>query len=130
MIAFHPELLAQMNFLLKILVSAVNVFILASLLPGIQIRSFITALLVALILSVLDFVVKPVLIILTLPVTVFTLGLFLFVINAFIILISDHFVLGFQVDGFFYALLFSICLSIINAIVYKMVRKNNTQTGS
>lgn len=119
-----------MNFFLKILVSAVNVFILASVLPGIHIRSFVTALLVALILSLLDYVVKPVLIILTLPVTVFTLGLFLFVINAFIILISDHFVLGFQVDGFIYALLFSICLSIINAVVYKIVRKNNTKTDS
>jgi putative membrane protein len=119
-----------MNFFLKILVTAVNVFILASLLPGIHVHSFFTALLVAIVLSLLDYVVKPVLIILTLPATVFTLGLFLFVINAFIILIDAHFVGGFQVDGFSYALLFSICLSIINAVVYKMVRKNNTKTDS
>ena len=119
-----------MNFFIKILVTAVNVFILASILPGIHVHSFFTALLVAFVLSLLDYVVKPVLIILTLPATVFTLGLFLFVINAFIILIDAHFVGGFQVDGFLYALLFSICLSIINAVVYKMVRQNNTQTDS
>ena len=119
-----------MNFFLKILVTAVNVFILASLLPGIHVHSFFTALLVAFVLSLLDYVVKPVLIILTLPATVFTLGLFLFVINAFIILIDAHFVGGFQVDGFAYALLFSICLSIVDAVVYKMVRKNKTQIDS
>lgn len=119
-----------MNFFLKILVTAVNVFILASLLPGIHVHSFFTALLVAFVLSLLDYVVKPVLIILTLPATVFTLGLFLFVINAFIILIDAHFVGGFKVDGFFYALLFSICLSITNAFVHKMVKSNQSQSES
>jgi len=119
-----------MNFFLKILVTAVNVFILASILPGIHVHSFFTALLVAFVLSLLDYVVKPVLIILTLPATVFTLGLFLFVINAFIILIDAHFVGGFKVDGFFYALLFSICLSITNAFVHKMVKSNKSQSES
>jgi putative membrane protein len=117
-----------MNFFLKIIVTAVNAFILAYLLPGIHIKDFVTAFVVALVLSLLDFVVKPVLIILTLPATVFTLGLFLFVINAFIILIDAHFVGGFQVDGFIYALLFSICLSISNAFVYKLVKKNKTES--
>ena len=119
-----------MNFFLKILITAVNAFILASLLPGIHIKDFLTALLVSLVLSLLDSVVKPILIILTLPATVFTLGLFLFVINAFIILMDAHFVGGFQVDGFLYALLFSICLSVLNAFVYKFVKKENKQAHS
>jgi putative membrane protein len=119
-----------MNFFLKIVVTAVNAFVLASLLPGIHIKDFFTALLVAFVLSLLDYVVKPVLIILTLPATVFTLGLFLFVINAFIILLDAHFVGGFQVDGFIYALLFSICLSVLNAFVYKFIKKENKEAHS
>jgi putative membrane protein len=119
-----------MNFFIKILVTGVNAFVLASLLPGIHIKDFFTALLVAVVLSLLDLVVKPILIILTLPATVFTLGLFLFIINAFIILLDAHFVGGFQVDGFIYALLFSICLSIANAFVYKLVKKNKSSQDS
>ena len=119
-----------MKFFLKILVTAVNSFILASILPGIHIKDFFTALLVAFVLSLLDYVVKPILIILTLPATVFTLGLFLFVINAFIILMDAHFVGGFKVDGFFYALLFSICLSFLNAAVYNLIKKEHPAADS
>ena len=83
-----------MKFLLKILICTVNVFILAYILPGVSIanNNFLTAILVAALLSVLDVIVKPILILLTLPATILTLGLFLFVINAAIILIDAHFV--------------------------------------
>lgn len=108
-----------MNFLLKILITAVNVFVLAYLLPGIEIKDFLTAIVVALVLSLLDAIVKPLLILFTLPATILTLGLFLFVINACIILIDAYFVGGFKVDGFWYALLFSICLSLLNSFVHK-----------
>ena len=74
------------KWLIKILVCAVNVFILAYILPGIEIKDMLTALIVAVVLSFLDAVIKPLLILLTLPATVFTLGLFLCVINACIIL--------------------------------------------
>lgn len=117
-----------MKFILKILITAVNVFLLAYLLPGIEIKDFFTAILVSFVLSLLDAILKPVLIILTLPATIFTLGLFLFVINALIILIDAHFVGGFKVDGFWNALLFSILLSVINSFVHKSVlHKTNSR---
>jgi putative membrane protein len=105
------------NWLLKILVCSVNVFILAYILPGIEIKDMWSALLVAVVLSLLDFFIKPLLVILTFPVTIVTLGLFLFVINACIIMIDDHFVHGFSVDTFWHALLFSALLSFFNGLV-------------
>ncbi len=113
-----------MKFIIKVLITAVNAFALAYLLPGIEIKDFLTAILVAFVLALLDAIVKPILILFTLPATIFTLGLFLFVINACIILIDDHFVGGFKVDGFWYALLFSICLSLINSFVHKLILKD------
>jgi putative membrane protein len=109
----------------KILITTVNAFVLAYILPGISFYSIFTALIVAIILALLDAWIKPVLIILTLPVTIFTLGLFLFVINACIILIADQVVRGFKVDSFWHAFLFSLLLSIFNSIVHKMAFKEN-----
>ena len=108
-----------MRFLLKILVTSVNAFILAYILPGIHIDDFITAVAVAVVLSILDAFVKPLLILLTLPATILTLGLFLFVINACIILIDADFVHGFKVDSFWDALLFGALLSFFNSYVHK-----------
>ena len=110
-----------MKFFYKILITTVNVFILAAILPGIAIanNNIITAVVVALVLAVLDAIIKPLLILLTLPATILTLGLFLFVINACIILIDAHFVHGFYVQGFWYAMLFSILLSFFNSFVHK-----------
>jgi len=107
------------KWLIKVLVCAVNVFILAYILPGVEIKDMLTALIVAVILSFLDAIVKPLLVLLTLPATVLTLGLFLFVINACIILIDDHFVGGFKVESFWHALLFSVLLSFFNSFVHK-----------
>jgi len=103
----------------KVLVCSVNVFILAYILPGISIVDFFTAIMVAAVLSVLDAVVKPLLILFTLPATILTLGLFLFVINASIILIDAHFVHGFEVKTFWHALLFGALLSFFNSLVHK-----------
>ncbi len=116
-----------MKFLIKVLITAVNAFLLAYILPGISINNFLTAILVAFVLALLDAIVKPILVLFTLPATIFTLGLFLFVINACIILLDDYFVRGFKVDGFWYALLFSICLSLINSVVHKMVLKDESK---
>ena len=108
-----------MKFLLKILITTFNAFILAYLLPGIVINDIFTAIVVAIILAILDATIKPLLIVLTLPVTIFSLGLFLFVINAFIILMAEHFVNGFKVASFWDALFFSILLSFFNSFVHK-----------
>ncbi|GAA4050330.1 phage holin family protein [Flavobacterium chungnamense] len=87
---------------------------------GVVVDEFSTALIVAIVLGLLNFFVKPVLVLFTLPVTVFTLGLFLLVINAIIILMCDHFVDGFDVNGFWTALFFSIILSLSQSLVYQL----------
>ena len=121
-----------MNYILKILITAVNAFLLAYFLPGIEIHNFGTALLVAFVLSLLNGFIKPILILLTLPVTVFTLGLFLLIINAVIILIDAHFVGGFEINDpeFLNALLFSILLSLTNSFAHSFTRKKEEKKGS
>jgi putative membrane protein len=118
------------KWVIKILVCAVNVFILAYILPGIDIKDMFTALVVAVVLSFLDAIVKPLLVLLTLPATIVTLGLFLFVINACIILIDDHFVGGFKVESFWHALLFSVLLSFFNSFVHKKAFPEKEKTSS
>jgi putative membrane protein len=106
-----------MNLLIKLLISTVLVFVLAHFLPGIAVHNFTTALIVAVVLAILNTFLKPILVFLTIPVTLITLGLFLLVINAVIILIGDKLVDGFAVPGFWYALLFSLLLSIGQSIL-------------
>jgi putative membrane protein len=86
---------------------------------GVKVDEFTTAITVAIVLALLNFFVKPVLVLFTLPVTFFTLGLFLLVINAIIILLCDHFVDGFRVDTFWTAMLFSIILSLSQSLVFQ-----------
>ncbi|ATL49732.1 hypothetical protein COR50_04950 [Chitinophaga caeni] len=109
-----------MNFLLRILISALAALITQYILPGVELDSFITALLLAFVLAILNLLVKPVLLILTLPITVFTLGLFIFVINAIIILIASELIDGFRVDGFWWALLFSLVQTLISSFLYSL----------
>ena len=97
-----------MKFILRLLLSALAVVLLANILPGVHVDTFGIAVIVALVLSLLNFLVKPLLVILTLPVTIVTFGLFLLVINAIIILLASSLVSGFSVDGFWSALLFSL----------------------
>ncbi|HEV3252199.1 MAG TPA: phage holin family protein [Puia sp.] len=109
-----------MNFVTRILITAVVAFGLSYILQaGIHIDTFWTALVLAIVLAILNAIVKPILIILTFPLTLFTFGLFLFVINAFMILLASKFVQGFKVDGFWWALLFSLLLSILTSLLYK-----------
>jgi len=105
------------NFLIKTLIIAAAVVLASYVLPGVAVDRFTTALLVALVLSVLNFFIKPVLIILTLPITILTLGLFLFIINALIIVLAGKLVSGFRVDSIGWALLFSLLLSFFTYIL-------------
>ena len=105
------------------LLSALAVVILANVLGGVQVDSFITALIVAVVLSLLNLIVKPVLVIFTLPVTILTFGLFLLVINALIILLADRLVTGFSVDNIWWALLFSLLLSFLQSIFFSALRE-------
>ncbi|MBA4155841.1 MULTISPECIES: phage holin family protein [unclassified Flavobacterium] len=109
-----------MKLLLRILISALLVMAIAYLMKGVIVDQFTTALTVAIVLALLNFFVKPILVLLTLPVTFFTLGLFLLVINAIIILLCDHFVDGFEVSSFWTAMLFSIILSLSQSLVYQI----------
>ncbi|MBI2721902.1 MAG: phage holin family protein [Bacteroidetes bacterium] len=106
-----------MNFILKILISALAVFFVCQIVPGVTLDGYTTAILVAVVLAFLNAIVKPILTILTIPITIVTLGLFLLAINAFIILFAEKLVDGFHVAGFWYALLFSLILSLITGIL-------------
>ena len=105
-----------MNGIVQFLLSGLAVLLTAYLLPGVDVDHYGYALLVALGLSLANVIVKPILIVLTIPITIITLGLFLLVINAIIILLVDYFVPGFEVDGFWWALAFSLILSVVNSI--------------
>ena len=106
-----------MVFILKLLLTGAAAMLSAYILPGVHIDGFMTAIILALVLAVLNAIVKPILVILTIPVTILTLGLFLLVINALIILLADSLIAGFDTSGFFTALLFSLVLSIITAVL-------------
>lgn len=105
-----------MNFIIRFLLNGLAVFLTAYLLDGVDVDGYGTALLVALLLSIANAVVKPVLIVLTIPITIVTLGAFLLVINALMILLVDYFVDDFIVKGFWWAMLASIILWLFNMI--------------
>ena len=111
-----------MNGIVKFLLSGVAVLLTAYLLPGVHVEHYGYALLVAALVSIANVIVRPVLIILTIPITILTLGLFLLVINAAIILLVDYFIPGFNVDGFWWALAFSLILSIFNSLFSDLLK--------
>ncbi|MES2837897.1 MAG: phage holin family protein [Bacteroidota bacterium] len=116
-----------MQFIFKIIVSALAVIVTSYLLPGITIDNPLTAIIVAAVLAFLNAVVKPLMIIFTIPVTVLSFGLFFFVINALIILLADYIVDGFEVKSFWWALLFSLILSIVTSVFDAFAQKNNNK---
>jgi putative membrane protein len=115
-----------MNFILRILISTLSILVTAYLL-GVHIDSVWTAIMVALVLAFLNSVLKPLMILLSLPVTIFTFGLFLLVINSIIILLASRIVNGFHVEGFWTAMGFSIVLSFITSILDRIRKKEEQQ---
>lgn len=111
-----------MFILIQWLINAIAILIAAYFLPGIHVENFLTALIVALVLGILNTIVKPILFLLTLPITIITLGLFTFILNACIVLLAAFFVKGFIVDGFWWALLFSIVMSLMNGFIGKIAK--------
>ncbi|MBI5127321.1 phage holin family protein [Candidatus Roizmanbacteria bacterium] len=109
-----------MQTLINLIINGVAVFVTGRIIPGVAISDFFTAIVVYVVLAVVNTFIKPILIILTLPVNIMTLGLFTFVLNALVILIVDAIVPGFKVDGFISALLFSLVLSIISSMLYML----------
>ena len=109
----------------KWLTSTVAIILLAYFLPGIHVVSFWVAIWVALVFGVLNTVVKPILILLTIPITIFTLGLFLLVINVLMVYLTEFFVKGFYVDHFLWALGFSIGMSVVSGILNSFFGKQD-----
>lgn len=109
-----------MNIIFHWIISAVAIMIAAYILPGVAISGIIAALVLAVILGAINAFIKPVLILLTLPITIITLGLFTLVINAGLILLADAIVPGFYVDGFWWAMLFALVLWLINSFFHSM----------
>lgn len=115
-----------MKFILQLVISTLAVLISSYILPGVKIEnnSFLIALTVAAVLAFLNTVIRPIMILLTIPVTILSFGLFLLVINAFMILLTAKIVDGFQVEGFWWALLFSLILSIVTSVLEGIKRKD------
>lgn len=105
-----------MSGIIQFLLNGLAVVVAAYILPGVDVEHYGYALLVALVLSIANVIVKPILIVFTIPLTIATLGLFLLVINAIIILLVDALVPGFTVANFWWALAFSLILSIVNSL--------------
>lgn len=96
------------------MINGIAVVITAYILPGVELQNFIAAIVVAIVIGVLNAFLRPILIILTLPINILTLGLFTFIINAVIVVTTSAIVPGFRVDNFWWAMLFSLVLAIVN----------------
>jgi putative membrane protein len=114
-----------MKFIVQIIISTLAVLVSAYIIPGIEVTSFFTAVVVAAVMAFLNTFLKPILIFFTIPFTLVTLGLFLLVINAAIVILTSKLIDGFLVSGFWSALFFSIVLSIVTSIFNKMAKKED-----
>lgn len=111
-----------MKLLIKWLIFSIAIYAAAYLLqPGIMVADFTTALVAAVVLGLINAVIAPILLILTLPINILTLGLFTFVLNALLVMLAGNLIPGFTVAGFWYALLFSLIVSVINSILSTLV---------
>jgi putative membrane protein len=116
-----------MKTLLKLLLSAVAVIAAAYILdPHVHVESFMIAVLVAAVLSIFQIFLKPILVILTIPVTILTLGLFLWVINAALTLLAANLIDGFAVESFWWAVLFSFILAVFVSFLHQFVPDKNS----
>lgn len=113
-----------MKLIIKLLISAFAVIVIAKFLPGVTLDSYTTAIIVAVVIAILNMLVKPILVILTLPITIVTLGLFLLIVNAIIIKLASSLIDGFSVDSLWIAVLFSILLSILQSILNSLFKED------
>ena len=113
-----------MKLIIKLLLTALAVVVLAYILPGVAVSGFGSAIIVAVVIALLRLIVKPILVILTLPITIITFGLFLLIINAIIILMADYFVSGFTVTSIWWALLFSLLLSLFQSVLFSLIKED------
>ena len=110
-----------MTIIYHILITALGLLLAAYLIPGIEVSGFYIALIAAVILGLLNLIVRPIILLFTLPINILTLGLFTFVINAFMFWFAASFIDGFNVDGFLPALLGSLLVSLFTTVAYKLI---------
>ncbi len=116
-----------MNFIIKLILYAIAILITSYLLSGVHVEGFFAAFILAGVLALFNVTLKPLLVILTIPFTIITFGLFLIVINAIIILLADSFIPGTNIDGFWWAILFSFIVSILNSIFTGLSEPKNNR---
>ena len=114
-----PQMKQNNSLLTRLIVSSLSVFLAGWLLPGVQIDSFTTAVGIAIVLGLLNATLKPLLIVITIPITVMSLGLFLLIINALIIFVADQWIDGLYVRSTWTAILFSFLISTISSWMYR-----------
>jgi len=117
----------EMNFIVRLVILALSAMVAAHLLGGVYIDGFEFALILAAVLALLNALVKPLLIILTIPFTVMTFGLFLIVVNTIILLIAEAVIKEVQIDGFWWAMLFSLVMSFINSVFERIAGTNKQE---
>ncbi|MDY0216394.1 MAG: phage holin family protein [Bacteroidales bacterium] len=120
-----------MNLLAKLAIQSISIFVAAMLLPGVHVSSYLTAIWIAIVIALLNVFIRPLLIIFTIPITIFTFGLFLLVINAIIIYLAASMIKGFNVDDLWWAFLLSVIVSLLNYLMeWPAMHKNkrNDQT--
>lgn len=111
-----------MGILITILLNSIAVFVAGTIIPGVRLHNFLTAVVVAVVLGFINTIIRPIIFVLTLPINILTLGLFTFVIIGFLTLLVSYLVPGFEVDGFWWALLFAFVLAIFNSFLFSFVR--------
>ena len=111
-----------MDLISRWIINAVAVWVTASVVPGVTVNGPFAALVVAVVLGILNSFVRPILLFLTLPITILTLGLFALVINTLMILLAAKIVPGFAVSSFWWALVFGAVLWLVNVVLHKMSR--------
>lgn len=116
------DIMYLMGLLISLLLNALALIITAYIVPGIDVDAFTSALLAAVVLAVINTFIKPVLVLLTLPLTIITLGLFIFIVNAIVLRVTTLFVPGFSVDGWVPAILGAIVLSIASTVLSTLVK--------
>ena len=111
----------MIRFLIRWLISAVSIYIITYLPIGIAVSGFKSTIIAAAILGIINVTIKPILIILTLPINIITLGLFTFIINGIVLIITSYVVVGFDVKNIFSAVIASILISIVNVILTNLI---------
>ena len=111
------------SLITNLLINTVSIFAVSYILTGVHIDSFVTALIVAVVMAVLNVTLKPLLFIITIPLTVLTFGLFLLVLNVLILYAAAYLIDGFQIVNFWWALLFSFLVSFVNGVLFGLGKK-------